>query len=566
MGRLLAIPAALSTVVVLIATVGLVFLASLVTTPPKCYAAPNQNPGANTDQPTDLNKGAIGDGGSKIPKKAVPWIHNLATKGKYHYADWFVAADMMQESSFNPKNFTNDSNDGTRGLVQINQEEWNRVYKSKTWDEDRDNNGTPDIMDPMIHTETAAKLWDEQVDTIKRYKKEHPNSKAATTSDAVLLLVSHNAGPGRVSSYPNIPASTKKTYVPKITGFAKQYGGDITKLNFPTNNGGGNGAGAQAASVQQVAAGAAAAKKDYKLPKVKPHVKAMADYLGAKYGIKSVGGWRAGSDEQYDQAGHPSRLALDFMINDIKDGSTVGDRLAAEAKAHAKDYGVKYIIFKQKIWNSERNDAGWRKMSDRGSPTQNHMDHVHISFQPTAGTNPPSGDPKPDTADSPKTGGNQCSAKGDKKPADDTNFPKGKHKPGSWGGYQNGKIDESKLKEIPWAKGQRLRTDATDQLIKLNTEYKKRFGNDIPITDSYRDYPSQVRTKREKGKMAATPGKSNHGWALALDLGGGIQDFGTAEHKWMKENAPKYGWLHPDWAEPSGSLPEPWHWEYWGSE
>jgi zinc D-Ala-D-Ala carboxypeptidase len=25
-----------------------------------------------------------------------------------------------------------------------------------------------------------------------------------------------------------------------------------------------------------------------------------------------------------------------------------------------------------------------------------------------------------------------------------------------------------------------------------------------------------------------------------------------------------YGWYHPAWAEPSGSMPEPWHWEYAG--
>ena len=32
----------------------------------------------------------------------------------------------------------------------------------------------------------------------------------------------------------------------------------------------------------------------------------------------------------------------------------------------------------------------------------------------------------------------------------------------------------------------------------------------------------------------------------------------------MKANAPAYGFVHPDWAEPGGSRPEPWHWEYVG--
>jgi hypothetical protein len=30
----------------------------------------------------------------------------------------------------------------------------------------------------------------------------------------------------------------------------------------------------------------------------------------------------------------------------------------------------------------------------------------------------------------------------------------------------------------------------------------------------------------------------------------------------MKANAGTFGWVHPDWAEPSGSKPEPWHWEF----
>lgn len=35
-------------------------------------------------------------------------------------------------------------------------------------------------------------------------------------------------------------------------------------------------------------------------------------------------------------------------------------------------------------------------------------------------------------------------------------------------------------------------------------------------------------------------------------------------HEWMKQNAALYGWFHPSWAEPDGSLPESWHWEHSG--
>ena len=39
---------------------------------------------------------------------------------------------------------------------------------------------------------------------------------------------------------------------------------------------------------------------------------------------------------------------------------------------------------------------------------------------------------------------------------------------------------------------------------------------------------------------------------------------GPAGYQWLKANGPLYGWTHPSWAEPGGSRPEPWHWEYTG--
>jgi LAS superfamily LD-carboxypeptidase LdcB len=69
---------------------------------------------------------------------------------------------------------------------------------------------------------------------------------------------------------------------------------------------------------------------------------------------------------------------------------------------------------------------------------------------------------------------------------------------------------------------------------------------------------------RTKGSLCARPGTSNHGFGVAIDFGGGIQTFGSPQHEWMDEHAGSWQWVHPDWAEPSGNLPEAWHWEYHG--
>ncbi|MFD1823141.1 D-alanyl-D-alanine carboxypeptidase family protein [Brevibacterium otitidis] len=135
---------------------------------------------------------------------------------------------------------------------------------------------------------------------------------------------------------------------------------------------------------------------------------------------------------------------------------------------------------------------------------------------------------------------------------------------GAWGGHKNGRIPAVALCPLERAAGHRLRCDAAAAFDELSDAFRQKFGRPIAVTDSYRDYETQVLLKRRKGRMAATPGKSNHGWGLAVDLGSGINRFGSAEHEWMRANAPRYGWIHPSWARQSGSLPEAWHWEFKG--
>ena len=48
-------------------------------------------------------------------------------------------------------------------------------------------------------------------------------------------------------------------------------------------------------------------------------------------------------------------------------------------RANASELGVSYVIYAQRIWSVERGGEGWRGMSNRGSSTANHYDHVHVS-------------------------------------------------------------------------------------------------------------------------------------------------------------------------------------------
>jgi len=118
-----------------------------------------------------------------------------------------------------------------------------------------------------------------------------------------------------------------------------------------------------------------------------------------------------------------------------------------------------------------------------------------------------------------------------------------------------------------WDPKHRLRADAAVALAKLNVAYKQHFGNNICLTDSYRTLAEQRRLKSIKPSLAATPGTSNHGLGLAVDLCDGIESGTGARYQWMRANAGAYGWANPAWALPGGGGPhEPWHWEFVAGE
>jgi hypothetical protein len=137
-------------------------------------------------------------------------------------------------------------------------------------------------------------------------------------------------------------------------------------------------------------------------------------------------------------------------------------------------------------------------------------------------------------------------------------------KDGSTEGMANGNLDPVVLCTVWGAPGHRLRTDAAHAFTRMSKLHAKHTGEPLCITDSYRSYAEQVDVYQRKPELAAVPGTSNHGWGVATDLCGGVQTAGTKAFRWMKKYGPSFGWVHPAWAEPSGSKPEAWHWEFTG--
>jgi LAS superfamily LD-carboxypeptidase LdcB len=134
----------------------------------------------------------------------------------------------------------------------------------------------------------------------------------------------------------------------------------------------------------------------------------------------------------------------------------------------------------------------------------------------------------------------------------------------STGGMSNGQLDPAALCPLWMAPTQRMRTDASRWFNKMSVFHRQQTGTALCVNDSYRSYARQVDVYRRKPGLAAVPGTSRHGWGLAVDLGCGVPQYGSPAFNWMRANAARFHFVHPAWAEPSGSMPEPWHWEFTG--
>jgi len=109
---------------------------------------------------------------------------------------------------------------------------------------------------------------------------------------------------------------------------------------------------------------------------IKPQVQAAANQVISNVpGADAItlGGTRASAT---DPDGHPSGKALDYMV--LGD-TALGNAIVQYHIDHWDELGVEYIIYKQRILQSP--NGSWSTMEDRGSPTANHMDHVHVNYR-----------------------------------------------------------------------------------------------------------------------------------------------------------------------------------------
>ena len=103
---------------------------------------------------------------------------------------------------------------------------------------------------------------------------------------------------------------------------------------------------------------------------------ALRQDVAAQFGLTDIGGYREGDPQDHGQG-----LAVDVMV---PVGSEVGNQVAQYAVDNISNAGISYVIYRQQFYAPVDNIYGpantWNQMPDRGSVTENHYDHVHVSF------------------------------------------------------------------------------------------------------------------------------------------------------------------------------------------
>jgi hypothetical protein len=115
--------------------------------------------------------------------------------------------------------------------------------------------------------------------------------------------------------------------------------------------------------------------------------------------------------------------------------------------------------------------------------------------------------------------------------------------------------------------------------------FKGENGIYVTINSAFRTIAIQKAVKSNRGKAAATPGSSRHGWGIAIDFqfkdknGQNISNYvnkvpnnsvGFDINKnpailWLFDNSYRFGWIIPPELRVGASLDEFWHWEYHGN-
>lgn len=192
---------------------------------------------------------------------------------------------------------------------------------------------------------------------------EAPSSQVAAAAE---VSEPQSAEPITEPAAPATPAQPEATQAEAVTQAApqldqEQVNQDVTNIESPTYT-----APAVATQTSNNAANEG----------LRPQTAALKEEIAAKYGITEFSLYRPG-----DSGDHGKGLAADFIVGN---NTELGNQVAADVTSNMTGRGISYVIWQQKFYAPFDSIYGpantWNQMPDRGSVTENHYDHVHVSM------------------------------------------------------------------------------------------------------------------------------------------------------------------------------------------
>ena len=193
-----------------------------------------------------------------------------------------------------------------------------------------------------------------------------PEAASSQVAAAAEVSEPQSAEPITEPAAPATPAQPEATQAEAVTQAApqldqEQVNQDVTNIESPTYT-----APAVATQTSNNAANEG----------LRPQTAALKEEIAAKYGITEFSLYRPG-----DSGDHGKGLAADFIVGN---NTELGNQVAADVTSNMTGRGISYVIWQQKFYAPFDSIYGpantWNQMPDRGSVTENHYDHVHVSM------------------------------------------------------------------------------------------------------------------------------------------------------------------------------------------
>ena len=239
-------------------------------------------------------------------------------------------------------------------------------------------NGVTDYDDPLSGVMTRIKEWGGDIDISKPNSSSNSSQKPSNSSS------SHNTSGNKAGFY----------YIQNDTLWLLNGNGsgNLTRTNGTSGGSSSDSSGSSGSSTSSGSFSDAEDKKLWEATEgenpsggdgLTDHVKHVRAFIMKKFGLTEAHGWR--QDDDGTGHGHNSGMAVDFMVGfDTNVDSALGQKIADYFQNNFEALGCYYLIWQQHFYMDVENKYGpantWNPMEDRGSPTQNHMDHVHVSF------------------------------------------------------------------------------------------------------------------------------------------------------------------------------------------